>query len=163
MKKTAGLLLLFGFGLLAAEFWQKPYTEWSEKDAAKMMTNSPWAKSASVSMSGPGGGRHHPCPAVVEDSAVAVMAVRRAVADRNSDLAPPVRGPLPWILWLDGNPHFRSGRRSCVSSSAPKRTNRRKPRRFSKIRRGLMKSSFPDRWECSWAANREKPRKLSAK
>jgi len=55
MKKTAGLFLLFGFGLLAADFWQKPYTEWSEKDATKMMTNSPWAKSVSVSMSGPGG------------------------------------------------------------------------------------------------------------
>ncbi len=56
MKKTAGLLLLFGFGLVAGEFWQKPYTEWSDKDLAKMMTDSPWAKSASVSMSGPGGG-----------------------------------------------------------------------------------------------------------
>jgi len=56
MKKTAGLLLLFGFGLAAADFWQKPYMEWSDKDAAKMMVNSPWAKSASVSMGGPGGG-----------------------------------------------------------------------------------------------------------
>jgi hypothetical protein len=56
MKKAAGLLLLFGFGLLAAEFWQKPYTEWSDKDLTKMMTDSPWAKSASVSMGGPGGG-----------------------------------------------------------------------------------------------------------
>ncbi len=55
MKKTAGLFLLFGFGLTAANFWQKPYTEWSDKDATKMMTDSPWAKSASVSMSGPGG------------------------------------------------------------------------------------------------------------
>jgi hypothetical protein len=56
MKKTAGLLLLFGFGLVAADFWQKPYMEWSDKDAAKMMINSPWARSASVSMGGPGGG-----------------------------------------------------------------------------------------------------------
>jgi hypothetical protein len=55
MKKTAGLIVLFAFGLLAADFWQKPYTEWSEKDLTKMMTNSPWARSASVSMSGPGG------------------------------------------------------------------------------------------------------------
>ncbi len=55
MKKTAGLLLLFGCGLAAADFWHKPYTEWSEKDAAKMMNDSPWAKSASVAMSGPGG------------------------------------------------------------------------------------------------------------
>jgi hypothetical protein len=56
MKKTAGLLLLLGFGLVAADFWQKPYMQWSDKDATKMMTNSPWAKSASVSMGGPGGG-----------------------------------------------------------------------------------------------------------
>ena len=46
MKKIAGFFLLFGFGLVAADFWQKPYTQWSDKDAAKMMTNSPWAKSA---------------------------------------------------------------------------------------------------------------------
>jgi hypothetical protein len=56
MKKTAGLLLLFGFGLAAADFWQKPYTEWSDKDVTKMLNDSPWAKSASLSMSGPGGG-----------------------------------------------------------------------------------------------------------
>ena len=56
MKKTAGFLLLFGCGLVAADFWQKPYMQWSDKDAAKMMTSSPWAKSASISMSGPGGG-----------------------------------------------------------------------------------------------------------
>jgi hypothetical protein len=55
MKKTAGLLLLFGCGLVAADFWQKPYTEWSDKDAAKMMNSSPWAKSVSVAMAGPGG------------------------------------------------------------------------------------------------------------
>ena len=53
MKKTAGLFLLFAFGLVAADFWQKPYTEWGDKDAAKMMTDSPWAKSAGVSMGGP--------------------------------------------------------------------------------------------------------------
>ncbi len=57
MKKMAGLFLLFGFVLVAADFWQKPYTEWSEKDTAKMMTDSPWSKSGRhVSMSGPGGG-----------------------------------------------------------------------------------------------------------
>ena len=55
MKKTVGLLVLFCFGLAAADFWQKPYTEWSDKDTAKMMTDSPWAKSVSVSMAGPGG------------------------------------------------------------------------------------------------------------
>ncbi len=56
MMKIAGLFLLFVVGLAAANFWQKPYTEWSDKDMAKMMMDSPWAKSASVSMGGPGGG-----------------------------------------------------------------------------------------------------------
>lgn len=63
MKKTVGLLLLFGCGLAAAEFWQKPYTGWSEKDVTKMMNDSPWAKSASVSMAGPGGAGAPPMPA----------------------------------------------------------------------------------------------------
>lgn len=56
MKKTAGLLVLFAFCLMAADFWKKPYTEWSDKDIAKMMTDSPWAKSTSVEMKFPGGG-----------------------------------------------------------------------------------------------------------
>jgi hypothetical protein len=56
MKKIAGLLFLFAFCLMAADFWQKPYTEWADKDLQKMITNSPWAHSASVSMGGPGGG-----------------------------------------------------------------------------------------------------------
>lgn len=56
MRKTAGLFLLCAFGLVAADFWQKPYAGWSDKDVTKMMTNSPWAKSDSVSMGGPGGG-----------------------------------------------------------------------------------------------------------
>ncbi len=60
MKKTAGLFVLCSFALLAADFWQKPYTGWSEKDAAKMLTDSPWAKSASVSMGSPGGGAPMP-------------------------------------------------------------------------------------------------------
>jgi hypothetical protein len=60
MKKTAGLLLLFGLCLVAADFWQKPYMEWSDKDTTKMLTNSPWAKSVSVTMSGPGGGAGAP-------------------------------------------------------------------------------------------------------
>ena len=62
MKKTAGLLLLFGFGLVAADFWQKPYTEWSDKDTAKMIADSPWAKSASVSMGGLAGAVHQCLP-----------------------------------------------------------------------------------------------------
>jgi hypothetical protein len=56
MKKTAGLLILFAFCLTAADVWKKPYTEWSDKDVAKLMADSPWVKSASVTMSFPGGG-----------------------------------------------------------------------------------------------------------
>jgi len=56
MKKIAGLLFLFAFCLMAADFWQKPYTDWADKDLQKMITNSPWAHSASVAMGGPGGG-----------------------------------------------------------------------------------------------------------
>jgi len=52
MKKTIGLLLVFALYMLAADFWKKPFMEWSDKDLAKMMTDSPWAKSASVSMGG---------------------------------------------------------------------------------------------------------------
>jgi hypothetical protein len=62
MRKAAGLLLLLGFGLAAANFWQKPYMDWSDKDVTKMMTDSPWAKSVSVSMSGPGGAGAPPVP-----------------------------------------------------------------------------------------------------
>lgn len=53
MKKTAGLLFLFAFCLMAADFWQKPWTDWNEKDLQKMITNSPWAHTVSVSMGGP--------------------------------------------------------------------------------------------------------------
>jgi len=42
---------LFACCLFAADFWQsKPYAEWSEKDAQKMMTNSPWAKTYAISV-----------------------------------------------------------------------------------------------------------------
>jgi hypothetical protein len=63
MRKIAGLLFfffLFAFCLMAADFWQKPYTEWADKDLQKMMTNSPWAHTVSVStgitIAGPDGG-----------------------------------------------------------------------------------------------------------
>lgn len=47
--------------LWAAEVWQKPFTEWSEKDIAKIMTDSPWSHKVDVTFSGggfggPGGG-----------------------------------------------------------------------------------------------------------
>jgi len=55
MKRATGLLFLSAFCLLAAEFWQKPYTEWSDKDITKLMTNSPWAKSTGIEISFGGG------------------------------------------------------------------------------------------------------------
>lgn len=54
MKKISGVLLLFACCLFAADVWQsKPYTEWSEKDAQKVMTNSPWAKTFAISVESP--------------------------------------------------------------------------------------------------------------
>ena len=50
MKKIAALLFLFAFCLMAADFWQKPYTEWADKDLQRMIANSPWAHTASVSV-----------------------------------------------------------------------------------------------------------------
>jgi hypothetical protein len=48
VKKFAAAFFMFVFCLAAADFWQaKPYTEWSDNDLRKMITNSPWAKSFS--------------------------------------------------------------------------------------------------------------------
>jgi hypothetical protein len=53
MKKLAALMIIFAVCLWAADFWQtKPFTEWSDKDATKMTSNSPWAKEFSVEMPG---------------------------------------------------------------------------------------------------------------
>jgi len=50
--------------LIAEDFWvKKPYTDWSEKDATKLLTNSPWSHDVelssgpSVELAGGGGGR----------------------------------------------------------------------------------------------------------
>lgn len=51
--------------LIAEDFWvKKPYTDWGDKEAAKLLQNSPWARQVSVSMGSPsqatdggGGGR----------------------------------------------------------------------------------------------------------
>jgi hypothetical protein len=64
MTKTrvlAALALATGAAaLLAADFWQStPYTDWSEKDLAKMLNDSPWARAVPLDMSamrGQGGG-----------------------------------------------------------------------------------------------------------
>jgi hypothetical protein len=38
-----GLFLLACAALSAADFWTKPFTEWSDKEAERMVTDSPWA------------------------------------------------------------------------------------------------------------------------
>jgi hypothetical protein len=55
MKKLVPIFLLpIAVCLWAADFWQaKPFADWNDKDVQKMITNSPWAKSISVAMSGP--------------------------------------------------------------------------------------------------------------
>jgi hypothetical protein len=58
MKKLLAALFVFAFCLMAADFWAKPSTEWSDKDLQKMMTSSPWARS--YSMGQPGGGTPDP-------------------------------------------------------------------------------------------------------
>lgn len=47
-----------GTGLLpAGEPWkEKKYTEWSDKDIEKVLFNSPWARTVSIALSGPGMG-----------------------------------------------------------------------------------------------------------
>lgn len=43
--------------LFAAEIWQKPAADWSEKDCSKLVARSPWAKDTTVTINGMGGGR----------------------------------------------------------------------------------------------------------
>jgi hypothetical protein len=51
MKKLVPFLL--ALGLWAADSWQnKPMAEWSDKDVQKILSNSPWAKTTSVSTGG---------------------------------------------------------------------------------------------------------------
>jgi hypothetical protein len=57
LKKIAPVLLFLAFGLWAADFWiAKPFTDWTDKDAQKMETNSPWSKQVAISMGEGGGG-----------------------------------------------------------------------------------------------------------
>ncbi len=67
LKKLSVLLFLSALCMWAADFWTtKPFTQWSEKEVQKMLTNSPWTGKVSIStgvaaFSGPagrgGGGR----------------------------------------------------------------------------------------------------------
>lgn len=56
MKLLLRFLIVVGCSamvLVAEDFWlKKPFTEWSEKDVAKLLTNSPWSHELSLSTGG---------------------------------------------------------------------------------------------------------------
>jgi hypothetical protein len=58
MKLSIRFLLLMACGaaaLLAEDFWvKKPFTEWTPKEIAKLVSDSPWAKKAAVPLGGAG-------------------------------------------------------------------------------------------------------------
>ena len=57
MKKLPALFVLVAVCLWAADFWQsKSYAEWSDKDVAKMVTDSPWAHRVNVPVGGSSSG-----------------------------------------------------------------------------------------------------------
>lgn len=48
--------LLVACSAFAADFWQKKkYTDWTDEDIRKLMSNSPWAKTVTVALKGFGG------------------------------------------------------------------------------------------------------------
>jgi hypothetical protein len=55
MKKLAASVFLFTLTLWAADFWTKPYTDWTDKEVQKIGNSSPWAKEFSVALGGGGG------------------------------------------------------------------------------------------------------------
>ena len=57
LKKLSVLLFLCALYMWAADFWvTKPFTEWSDKEVAKLLSDSPWAAKTFVSAEF-GGGR----------------------------------------------------------------------------------------------------------
>jgi hypothetical protein len=57
LKKIVPVFISLAFGLWAADFWiTKPFTDWTDKDAQRMETNSPWSKPVAISMGEGGGG-----------------------------------------------------------------------------------------------------------
>lgn len=61
MSLMAGCVLVSGFAL-AAEFWErKEFTEWTDKEIRKILTDSPWARTVELALAmpsaGEGGGR----------------------------------------------------------------------------------------------------------
>jgi hypothetical protein len=50
------LMFVAALTLWAADVWVKPYTDWTDKDIQKIMTDSPWSKKVDVTFEGAGGG-----------------------------------------------------------------------------------------------------------
>jgi hypothetical protein len=64
MKLRLFVFFLMILSLWAANFWQtKPYTDWNDKEAQRLLNDSPWAREVELMMGGapgagtPGGGR----------------------------------------------------------------------------------------------------------
>lgn len=61
MKRSLAVLFILVIAvtaLFAAEFWNsKPYQKWSQADAARLLTNSPWAKTVKFETGTLSGGR----------------------------------------------------------------------------------------------------------
>ena len=57
LKRLSVLLFLCALCMWAADFWTtKPFTEWNEKEVAKILSDSPWTERVTLSMGFGGGG-----------------------------------------------------------------------------------------------------------
>jgi len=58
VKEPAVILFVLPIWLWAADSWQsKPFTEWSDKELRRVLTNSPWARVVSIAAGPPAGER----------------------------------------------------------------------------------------------------------
>ena len=57
LLRSIAITSLSAAALWAADFWEsKSYTEWSEKEVGKLLTNSPWSQKVTIYMGGGRGG-----------------------------------------------------------------------------------------------------------
>lgn len=86
------LVLLVTVSLvLAADFWNsKPYSKWSQSDATRLLTNSPWAKATTMRTARMAAGRRASVPAVadaeVEPAIQYVVSIRSATPVRQANV-----------------------------------------------------------------------------
>lgn len=53
LRKLASYLVLLPAIVWAADFWEsKPFTDWSDKEVRRMVTNSPWARQINTALTG---------------------------------------------------------------------------------------------------------------